>query len=195
MTAIDIETVILRIARALDTVGAAYFLGGSMASSLQGEPRSTNDLDFVVELREDQVDPLARALGDDFDVDTLSLLDAVQTRTSWNIYFLPTALKIDLFIRRSSPFDDAEFRRRREVELRPNERVAIKSAEDTVLRKLLWFRAGGEVSTTQWRDVVEVLRVSGSTLEREYLADWARQLGVGDLLARAEAEALSERAP
>jgi hypothetical protein len=64
----------------------------------------------------------------------------------------------------------------------------VKSAEDTVLRKLLWYREGGGVSERQWRDVAEVLRVSGATMERGYLDDWARRLGITDLLARASIE-------
>ncbi len=71
-------------------------------------------------------------------------------------------------------------------------RLVIKSAEDTVLRKLLWFRAGGEVSTVHWRDVLEVLRVSGGALDRVYLDRWAGQLGLAPLLTRAWAEASAE---
>ena len=40
--AIDVA---LKVARALTAVAAEYFLGGSLASSLQGEPRATNDID------------------------------------------------------------------------------------------------------------------------------------------------------
>jgi hypothetical protein len=61
----------------------------------------------------------------------------------------------------------------------------VKSPEDTILRKLLWYREGGEVSGKQWRDVVEVLRVSGPELDPAYLDAWASRLGVVALLARA----------
>jgi hypothetical protein len=44
--------VALALARALEQLGISYFVGGSLASSLQGEPRSTNDVDFVVDLPE-----------------------------------------------------------------------------------------------------------------------------------------------
>jgi hypothetical protein len=64
----------------------------------------------------------------------------------------------------------------------------IKSPEDTVLRKLLWFRAGGGVSERQWRDVVQVLRVSGPELDARYLEGWASKLGLDALLARARGE-------
>ena len=61
----------------------------------------------------------------------------------------------------------------------------MKSPEDTVLRKLLWYRAGGEESAKQWRDVVEVLRISGPVLDLPYIERWAVELGIDDLLRRA----------
>jgi hypothetical protein len=65
----------------------------------------------------------------------------------------------------------------------------VKSAEDSVLRKLLWYRQGGEVSERQWRDVVEVLRQSRAVLDGGYLDAWAERLGVEALLGRARGEA------
>jgi hypothetical protein len=190
-----ITDVALTVARAFEKAGMTYFLGGSLASSMQGEPRATNDIDFVVEMTVDQVQPLVDALGLDFDVDVEALTDAIRQRRSWNIYYLPSATKIDLFIRQSSPFDESEFSRRRPLEVRPGESIVLKSPEDTVLRKLLWFRSGGEVSSTQWRDVVEVLRVSGGGLDTSYLNAWAERLAVKALLARAWAEAGKPSSP
>jgi hypothetical protein len=185
---VDALDIALRVAIALEQLGVAYFLGGSMASSLQGEPRATNDVDFVVELREDQIGQLAGLLGPDFEVDFEALRTAVRSRSSDNVFFLPWATKIDLFIAGPAPFDRSELARRHWVEVRPGIGLFVKSAEDSVLRKLLWFRAGGEASTQQWRDVVEILRVSADTLDMAYLASWAPQLGVSDLLARARTE-------
>lgn len=130
---------------------------------------------------------MVQQLGPDFDVDAESLQEAVWLRRSWNIYYLPTALKIDLFILQTLPFDVSEFSRRGPIEIRPGEAIVVKSAEDTVLRKLLWFQAGGGVSDRQC--IVQVLRVSGPTMDPAYLKDWAGQLGVMDLLARARDEA------
>ena len=70
--------------------------------------------------------------------------------------------------------------------------VMMKSPEDTVLRKLGWFRAGGEVSEQQWRDVVAVLKAMGSRLDHEYLGRWGAELGVSDLLLRAKEQAGDE---
>jgi hypothetical protein len=65
----------------------------------------------------------------------------------------------------------------------------VKTPEDTILRKLLWYEGGGAVSDRQWRDVLGVLRVSGAMLDDRYLDDWAARLGVDALLGRARAEA------
>ena len=66
--------------------------------------------------------------------------------------------------------------------------MVVKSPEDTVLRKLLWYREGGGVSDRQWRDVVEVLRVSGGQMDPTYLTQWAARLKLTDLLDRAKGE-------
>ncbi len=73
--------------------------------------------------------------------------------------------------------------------LSTGDQVAVASAEDNLLRKLAWFRSGGEVSDRQWRDILGLLRVSGAQLDRAYLEEWAPQLGVSDLLERALAQA------
>jgi len=181
--------VALAVAEALERLGIAYFLGGSLASSVQGEPRATNDIDFVVDLSEAAVPALAAELGPDFEVDVLALAEAARRRGSWNVFYLPSLMKVDLFLRGAQPFDASEFQRRAPVEVLPGRTLVLKSAEDSILRKLLWFRDGGAVSTTQWRDVVEILRVSGPGLDAAYLGEWAGRLALGDLLARAREDA------
>lgn len=185
----DVLDVALLVTRALERCGVAYFLGGSLASSIQGEPRATNDIDLVVDLADRDVAPFLAALGPDFDVDETALRQAVAARSSWNLLYLPRVTKIDLFLLRDAPFDASEFARRRRVEVREGQALFVKSAEDSVLRKLLWYRAGGGVSDRQWRDVVEVLRQSRAVLDAAYLDLWAGRLDLGELLARARAEA------
>jgi hypothetical protein len=190
---VDVVDVALLVTGALERCGVAYFLGGSLASSFQGEPRATNDIDLVVDLSEAEVAPLVAALGADFDVDEAALCRAARDRGSWNIIYVPAVTKIDLFVRGTEPFDESEFRRRQRVEVRPGRTLFVKSAEDTVLRKLLWYRAGGSVSDRQWRDVVEVLRQSRAVLDDAYLDAWAGRLDIAALLLRARGEAAALR--
>ncbi len=180
----------LLVAAALETAGGTYFVGGSVASSLQGDPRSTNDIDFVVSLPVGRVDAFVDALGSEFEVDRDMLRDALRRGSCSNGFYLPLVTKIDLFGVGRAPFDVSEFSRKSAVPVgATGASIVIKSPEDSVLRKLLWFREGGEVSERQWRDVVAILRVSGHSLDRAYLAEWARQLKCEELLARAELEA------
>jgi hypothetical protein len=60
----------------------------------------------------------------------------------------------------------------------------VATAEDTVLNKLRWYRAGGETSERQWNDLRGIVQVSGARLDLAYLNTWAPRLGVADLLER-----------
>jgi hypothetical protein len=182
----DVGDVALRVARALETAGVRYALGGSVATSLQGEPRSTNDIDFAVQLGPGQVPALVAALGPEFSVDEEALLDAIARRRSANIYFLPLVTKVDLFVRGSEPFDLSELDRCRRIVIQPGQPpISVASAEDNLLRKLKWYRQGNEVSDLQWRDILGLMRISGAKMDQAYLDRWAVELGVADLLARA----------
>lgn len=184
----ELDDVTVRVARALEHLGIPYFLVGSVASSLQGEPRATNDIDVVLQLRDHQVPLLARELGEDFAVDEDSLTNAVHQAGSWNIYFLPLVTKVDLFVAGQGEFEASEFSRRKRVRLGENAQLFVATPEDNVLFKLLWFRKGGETSSNQWRDVIGILRVSKDGFDWAYVQAWAARLGVEDLVARAREE-------
>jgi hypothetical protein len=196
-TALDMFSVLdvaLRVAAALEAIGCEYFVGGSVASSLHGEPRATNDIDIVVAMMPHRVRQFAEELGADFEVDQDMLRDALVQGRCANIFYLPMVTKIDIFALGHDRYDEMEFNRRKRIKVRPTaEELVVKSPEDTVLRKLAWYREGGEVSSKQWRDVVEVLRISKSDMDPQYLHAWAVHLRVNDLLERAETEALANR--
>jgi hypothetical protein len=145
-TAVEAIGIALRVAQAIEATGGAYFVGGSLASSLQGEPRATNDIDIVLDLPIGRIGQLVAQLGADFEVDTDMLRDALLHGRSCNIFFLPEVMKIDLFGVGSGPYDQQEFERRRRVPVDASGgTLVLKSPEDTVLRKLLWHREGGHL--------------------------------------------------
>lgn len=178
--------VALRVIDVLDELRVRYHVGGSYASSIHGIPRQTQDIDLVVELTPESAGPLASKLGDEFYIDEESVRRAARDKTSANLIHLDSGIKIDLFVRGDTPFDLEEFRRhRRELIRREPERyVYVKTAEDILLRKLSWYRMGGERSDRQWNDVLGIARTHGETLDREYIERWARELGIEDLLER-----------
>jgi hypothetical protein len=101
-------------------------------------------------------------------------------------------VKVDVFIPEDRAFNRQEMQRAVPRTLQTDQGArafAVKSPEDLVLRKLIWYRAGREASEQQWNDVVGVLRVQVGRLDGEYLSRWAVELAVADLLERALAEA------
>ena len=179
--------VLRRVVQVLDGLGIPYVIGGSFASSAYGEARSTRDADLVVELRLDQVEALASRLESDFYISRDAISEAIRNRMSFNAIHLESMFKVDFFVLGPSAFDLEEFRRRvsRPVEELGGQTWIIKTPEDTVLRKLEWYRSGGEVSDQQWRDVLGVLAVWRGRLDEAYLDQWAAALRVSDLLEAA----------
>ncbi|MBP7146121.1 MAG: hypothetical protein KBD01_01140 [Acidobacteria bacterium] len=177
----------LRVVGVLERLGIPYHVGGSFASAIHGVPRQTRDLDVVVDLHQQQVDALVGALGSEFFADPDSIRAALARGRSANVIHLDSGLKVDLFPKGGSEYDGVEFARAQSVPVAAggSPSIRVKSPEDTVLRKLEWFRAGGDVSDRQWHDVLGVLKTQSGRLDVAYLRRWARNLGVSDLLERA----------
>lgn len=186
-----IETALL-VARHLDAMGILHAIGGSIASSFAGEPRSTVDIDIVVALEERHVEALVAALSPEFYIDADALRRAIRTRSSTNLIHQTTQLKVDLFIAGGTPLDASQLARRLLVDLSDGRYLYVHPPEDILLQKLRWYRRGGEVSDRQWRDIAAIVRVQGTRLNREYLRASAGILDVSDLLERAFLEAPAE---
>ncbi len=184
----DIVAVAHRLAQTLEKIGVVYWIGGSMASAIHGVPRSTQDVDFVAELKEEQVDDLVAALESEFYIDREVVRRAVRSRRSFNVIHLSTMYKADVFVMGADGHAQAEKVRRRIEPLGPepdSPTAYFCSAEDIVLQKLRWFRKGGGISDRQWSDLLSVLKVQATALDYDYLKHWAAEIGVDDLLLRA----------
>lgn len=179
----DPISVALRVVHALEALGLICTVGGSIAASFAGEPRSTIDIDIVVALDADRVQDIVKALRHDFYLDERALERAVRQHSSTNLIHHATQLKVDLFVAGGTPLDAQQLGRRLQVHVGGGV-LPIHPPEDILLQKLRWFRAGGEVSDRQWRDVEAIVRVQGPHLDTEYLRANAPALGVEDLLTR-----------
>jgi hypothetical protein len=180
----------LLVTNTLEALDIPYLIGGSLASVAYGIVRTTVDADLVVDLPTVLVSQFVQALQKEFYVDLFSILDAIEHRSSFNLLHFSTGFKVDIFITKQRPFDQAQFERREMIAIGgESTQVAwVASAEDTILAKLEWFRRGGEVSERQWRDVLGVLKVQDKGLDLGYLRKWASSLQVLDLLERALSE-------
>ena len=179
--------VTLRIAEVLDDLEVRWFLGGSLASSIHGIPRATLDADIVADLRAPLVSSFLRALGKDWYMEEQSVRDAIRNRSCFNLIHLGSAMKVDIFVPKLRRFEGGQFSRALRIPVAEGSTIKIPvcSAEDIVLAKLEWYRAGGELSDRQWGDILSVLRVNAKNLDLEGMRERAIELAVSDLLASA----------
>lgn len=177
---------IATVAAALDELGIPHVLGGSMASSLIGEPRSTLDIDIAVSIEPNVVEEVLTRMAIDFYVPTESARRAIAEHSSFNLLDRNGALKVDLFVLGDGILDRQQLARRQWVvpEGR-DEGLWVTSPEDQILRKLDWFRAGDRVSDHQWRDILGILRVQAGHLDLDYLVATATTVGLDSDLATA----------
>jgi hypothetical protein len=182
----EILEITLFVVAVFDRLGIEYLVGGSLASSLQGIPRATQDVDLVARIAPAQVDDLVEALRDTFYLDGDTIREAVEQRTSFNLVHLRTVLKVDVFVAKDDLASREQMRRSQHFAIgdSPAQHLVVSSPEDVVAQKLYWYRLGGEVSDRQWTDALGVLKVAGKRLDHAYLQRIAELLGVEDLLQR-----------
>lgn len=182
--AAELAAAIDAVVRALDRFGVRYFVTGSVASSLYGEYRATNDVDIVAALDDTVVNAFIDDVSAEFVADLDQAREALAAGTSFNLIHKTTFLKVDIFPL-ASAFNDAVAERAVSVALPGiSGTLRVASAEDVLLSKLRWYRLGGESSTVQQRDIEGLVAINRDNLDVAYLRAWADALGVADLLSR-----------
>jgi hypothetical protein len=179
--------VTLVVTGVFERLGVPYLIGGSLASTLYGMVRTTQDSDIIAEMQLEHIQPFVSALETDFYLDQEMIAESIQRNSSFNIIHRDTMFKVDVFIPRPRPFLQSQLARARRQTFTLGKEVSAKfaSPEDTILSKLEWYRMGGEVSDRQWRDILGVLKTKAGEIDLEYLQQWAKELKVSDLLGRA----------
>lgn len=176
----------------LDRLGVDYYVGGAVASLVHGIYRTTADVDIIAEISLGQVPAFVQSLKGTYYVDADMIKDAIRHRSEFNVIHLDTMFKVDIFLPKRRPFDQAVRQRVQRNELKILEESSVfnmESPEDVILTKLEWYKMGGGVSDRQWGDILGVLKVQKQHVDRDYLRHWAAEIGVADLLARAFQEA------
>ena len=168
----------------LDRFEISYMLAGSFASTYHGAPRTTHDIDVVIAPSREKLDQLVSGLHPDrFYVSKAAADEAWRRRGMFNVVLFESGWKVDLILCKDRAFSRAELARRQRVDLGGLE-VWMATAEDTVIAKLEWARAGA--SERQIRDVIGILETSGEHLDREYIESWVEELGLVDLWRRVD---------
>lgn len=177
----DVANFLRRIVAALNAAGISHMVAGSFASTHHGRPRTTQDIDFVIDPSRQALDAFVSALPtDEYYVDRDAAIDALRRRSLFNVIDHSTGWKADLIVRKARPYSVEEFSRRQAARMLDVE-VFVATAEDTVLTKLEWAKLAGG-SERQLRDAEGIVEIRRDDLDRAYMRRWARELGVEDLL-------------
>jgi hypothetical protein len=170
----------------LDDLKIVYALGGSMASSVYGKVRFTEDADITVEPFPAAVDMLIKRLTPEFYVSRDAVTQALAQRGSFNVIYIATVFKIDVFVRNETPFQKQLLLHRRQVAIPGLSRpVWAVSPEDILLLKLDWYKQAGCVSEKQWNDILGLIEMQKDRLNLTELRRWAMELATGELLEKA----------
>lgn len=163
-----------------------YLVTGSVAAMAYGEPRLTNDLDIVAEVREGHIPDLLTAFpSEDFYLSEEAIRGAIHRQGQFNIIHPRSGLKVDVIVRKDTPFDRSRFARARALRPVESYEAAFASAEDVIIKKMEYYREGG--SEKHLRDITGMLQVSGEEIDTAYIVEWADRLGlraIWDLIVR-----------
>jgi hypothetical protein len=155
--------------------GIPFMVTGSHGSSHYSQPRSTTDIDIVIDPTPAQLDLLLASLAGRFYVNADGARAALASRSMFNVIDFASGWKVDFIIRKHRPFSVEEFRRREMVDLEGC-RVPMVSPEDVILSKLEWDKI--TPSERQLHDALHVAVAKWPTLDQQYLRKWAAVLGV-----------------
>lgn len=176
--------ILLLTASLLERHKINYLLTGSLAVSYYGYPRATHDIDFIIEVRKEEIQKLFKAikkLGRSFLVDELDIKEAVKKSSQFNLYHPQTGIKIDFWISPKTPFELNKFKRKIIIFM-DKQKISLISAEDLILTKLLWSKR--VESERHLRDASGILKIQGGRLDEKYLNLWAKKLDVANLLKK-----------
>jgi hypothetical protein len=174
---VDQRRLLHHAARFFNDLEIPYFVTGSMASFLYGEPRLTQDIDIVADIQESHIPALLRSFpATEFYIDEFSIRRAILARSQFNIIHPSSGNKIDVIIPQEGPFDLGRFERRRSVRTPDGLTIQYSSPEDIIISKLEFYREGR--SDKHLRDIAGIIKISGEELDLGYIASVTQGKGL-----------------
>lgn len=165
------------VVETIEGLGLRYLVTGSVVTIFFGEPRFTNDIDVVVDLPAESVSAFCEGFpAPEFYLSEQSVRQAVSQCKQFNIIHPGSGLKVDVMIPADTPFNRSRFARAARISPAEDYDASFASVEDVIIKKMEYYRDSG--SEKHLRDIAGVLRISGDRVDRDYIVDWASQLGL-----------------
>lgn len=164
-------------AERFEKIGINYMLTGSMALVHYAMPRTTTDIDIVIELTIKDAERFIKEFEKDFYVPQNRVKDSIYRNLMFNILNQKAIIKIDCVILKPDEFSRNAFSRRQRVKYTEDFEVWIISKEDLIISKLNWAKKSR--SEMQMRDVASILR---NGYDENYVNQWAKKLEIKGIL-------------
>jgi hypothetical protein len=178
MMAVDF---VVRVVSALEKLAIPYMAVGSFSSNIYGQPRSTKDADFVVELRARPISDLVTEIHNEFDFDPQMSFETITATTRYRFKHRATAFMVEIFLLSDDPHDQARFARRVTGDI--GGRITyVPTAEDVIITKLRWSKQGRRQKDID--DVRNIVALRWRALDLPYIRSWCNQHGTRDLFEK-----------
>ncbi len=175
----DLVATLRAVIERLEALGIDYMVVGSVAALAHGHSRTTQDFDVVVRAGGDELRAFVRSLpAGQYYASEDAAIDAARLATLFNVIDLGTGWKVDVIPLKRRAFSQREFGRRRAVKLLGLD-VQVASVEDVIVAKLEWSAMSGG-SSRQIDDVQALVRLAGAALDRAYIQEACRELGLSE---------------
>lgn len=169
-----------KIVAVFEDLHISYFVTGSVAAMAYGESRLTNDIDIVADIREQHIPDLLNAFPiQKFYISEEMIRNAIRCKGQFNIIHPRSGLKIDVIIKKNTPFDEHRFKRIHRIYPAETYQANFSSPEDVIIKKMEFYKEGG--SEKHLRDITGILKISGDVVDRTYISKWAQRLGLTDI--------------
>jgi len=171
----ELHELLALVVETFKRLGIPYLVTGSVASMAYGEPRLTNDIDVVAGVRDEHIPGLLVAFpADAFYLSPEAMQEAIRREAQFNIIHPRSGLKVDVIIRKDTPFDRSRFARARVIRVAESHEATFASAEDVIIKKMEYYREGG--SDRHLRDITGMLKVSAQEIDDGYIVEWVDRL-------------------
>ncbi len=163
----------------LEKSGIDYMIGGAVAVWPWGEPRSTQDIDIVIQLGVEHINTLSKELEkvEIFLPPDIIMENLYETRGDLPINAIhgTSGYKAEMFlVREGDELRKAAFQRRVKVDFGPEVgEIFIHTPEDLIIYKMLYYSLSQQ--TKHIRDIGSILKTMGEKLDREYIKKWAEE--------------------
>ena len=177
------------LVRCLEKLNISYFITGAVASIAYGEPRLTNDIDIVAEIKNTHIAKLKECFPEEeFYLDSDAVRKAIRQRHQFSIIDPASGLKIDVMISKGDAFDKSRFARIKRIRTLEDTEANFASPEDVIIKKMQYYKAGS--SEKHLRDIMGMLKISGEMVDFKYISLWAKKLHLESIWQAIQAKLL-----